>query len=330
MSIVFVGGEPSDFTWNGMSYAISTDGDRYRTDKARCATILLAQDDTRASFTHDPLETQWFGAYCDVYSPAPDGWTGDILTWKIGGQTRLILRAVVVGSQRRVRLLNVSGSTETTLATSSIAFPLGLGQLVTMVKWSETGGQVSVWKNDQLLINHTGNPIPSGSTGIPNGMTLGCPDTAGTMAISEVLVSSRDTRLMYVHTLVPTGDGDVNQWVGSYDAVDEIDPSEIESISATSSGRRIGLMVSAPTGLSVANRVRAIKVVANAQKGDDGPGTLKIGLRQGGVSGYAPQIAALTTTFQPYSGLFIANPATGQEFTLADLAQIQIAFETAG
>jgi hypothetical protein len=333
VTIFFVGGEPADFTFNGAAWAITTDGTRFRTDKARCAITTTGGSGVKASFSHPNLSTVWFGCYMHVTPGASDTtWTGDIVTWTISGTTRMILRAVTVSGVRTVRLLKVAGATETVLATSTVAFPMGINQLATMVKWSETTGQVSVWKNETLLINFIGNPIPSGSTGSPNGISIGCPDTApsASVAISEVLVDSQlDIRTMACYTLAPTGNGDVNQWVGGYAEVDEIEPNDADTISANAVGKRVGFTIPVPSGLTAENRVRAVKVVARASKGDFGPGSLKIGLRQAGVSAYTDTPFALTTTPAAYSGMFYTNPATAGALTVTDLNTLQLAFETA-
>jgi hypothetical protein len=331
VTVFFVGGEPSDFTFSGTAWTITQDGTRFRTDRARCALTTTGGSGVKASFTHTALSTQWFGAYLHVVPGSSDTtWTGDLLTWTYNGTPRMILRAVTVGGVRTVRLLNVNGTAETTLATSTVAFPMGLSQLATRFVWNATG-QVSIWKGETLLLNFVGNPIPAGVTSSPNGISIGSPDSApaASMAVSEVIITNVDSRTMAVYTLQPSGNGDINQWTGGFGEVDEIIPNEADTVYANAAGKRIALTFPVPSGVTNENRIQGLKLVAHAAKGEYGPANLKIGLRQGGAMTFTDTPFALSTSFAPYSGMFATSPVSGGALLPSDLAALQFAFETA-
>ena len=330
MTILFCGGEIADFpTTNGILPVSTTAGD-FRATRARCAvTHVMGGTNPKPAVTFPGRAQIWLGA--QVRTALAGGasnasWTGDLVAFREGGVNRLILRGYVSASTKTLRLIRVSGGTETVLATGSVAFDTTLAQLAVYVDYGATG-QVAVFRNMNPVLNYVGDPRPTGSTNL-DSLLLGGPDsTTGSLSHwSEVIVTDEeDTRILSLQTLTPTENGDVTQWAGTAADVDEVVASGADVISSETPGAAISLKTSGVPN-DANQKIKAVKVVASAAKTPGGPDIVKIGIRQNGNSQY-PVSASLGDAYTAQIALMTVNPVTGTEFTAADVASLQFVFQ---
>jgi hypothetical protein len=134
-----------------------------------------------------------------------------------------------------------------------------------------------------------------------------------------------------VATLVPTGNGVVNQWVGSdgdsvdnYALVDEIPPSTADYVRSPTIGQQDLYTLS---DLATTGAILAVAPTLYVAKDEVGPRTVKPLLRGAAIS--AGAALTLDFAYAQKQAIFTANPETAAAWTLGEVNALQVGVEVA-
>lgn len=178
------------------------------------------------------------------------------------------------------------------------------------------------WNKSVEVISWTGD-LSGICTYLDRVRLFVCADTDGYDALSEIVVADEDTRELRVKTLVPNGAGDTNAWTGGYAEIDELTRSDADGAYSNADGATLTTNLSGmPSGTY---RVKGLRLEAWALRTADAvPSGISIGIKDSGVI-YDGSTQPVSEVGAPYSQLFPAHPATGANFTAAQIEAIQLA-----
>lgn len=310
MPDLWCGGEDLDFQ-NGDPPGVNTFFGQYRTAYARCGI------QTFNSIPYFIRGTTWaaatsFWAHCQIYRQGT-GLIQQLLfgLMKSGTSSGLFVGAnpASVGNPNQLALFKWDGAAMTLLATETgSTFPGGvLLQLDIQVINFGAAATVNVYVNSVRLISFTGNVAAPGLVNLDQ-VAIAQTNSNSQVTISEVIVSTDDTRTFSLSTLPPTGPGRTDAWAGSFTDVNEIVMNDATSVSTNTAGLDEQFVVGTlPPGSLF---TRSIMVSARASNTVGAVvTTVALGVNSGGtVDPGAPQ--ALTTAWSNANRLMSVNPVT--------------------
>jgi hypothetical protein len=275
-------------------------------------------------------------ASAEVYAGIGFFWgaAGSILSfWGDAGAVQHVTVMVNSAGKIEVRRGSTSG---TLLATGATTIPSAAWFYVEAhVTISDTVGVVQVRLNGAATneIDFTGDTRNAGTStnidAVDMGTTANCSeadwyicDATGTGPANTWL---GDT---VVRPLVPAGDGDLSQLVGSdgnsvsnWALVDDLPASATDYVGSPTSGAEDAYALGDLP--SNATAVLGVQVSATMAKSDTGAASASITARIGGTD-YTTGAKTLSTTFQEFTDLLATNPATAAQWTPADVNALQV------
>jgi hypothetical protein len=136
-----------------------------------------------------------------------------------------------------------------------------------------------------------------------------------------------------VQTLLPTGNGNTSQGVGSdadsvnnYQLVDEVPFSSTDYVGVTTDGQ--GDTYSLSDLATGTNSVKGIQTSLNVAKSDAGTKSVKRRVRSGGTTYTGPSVA-LGTTYNTVIEVLELDPATSAAWTVSSVNALEAGFEAA-
>lgn len=330
MGLIWVGGEEIDFP-NGNIPIVETIGTYRNSNYARCA---LSQSQSASyqgarsqAFPGGSVTSCWFHfrLYHNVY--------GDIknrLYCGLGksGTSCGLWIALSSTSASKIQLCKCDGSTITNLANES-GNSLATVKLYTIdlhITSFGASGNVKVYVDGQStpVIDYTGDLTLTGMTTLDCALVQGVYEYYQAL-ISEVIVSTEDTRTYLLRTLAPNAAGDLNEWDGDgYTGIDEVALDDADRIYTDVADEDfLCNLLNIPSG---AFGVLGIKIAARACKSADASiQTLELGVKsQGSIdvdSGHT-----MTTAWVTYER--IAETINGNPLTQALLDLLQLCLES--
>lgn len=316
MTILLVGAEDIDFPDRDVIGMYTAGG--YRSDYARAA-INMNDICYLRSHTFTPLSSAWITCQWDRSSY----WGGND-NRVIGFENSSNNDWIGFGSgdsASKVAIFKYNGSL-TRLAVSDskpISAVSELYRFDLQVLNYGTNGTVNVFVNGALQVSYTGD-IAFGQTTfdriyIQSDDGLG--DASG--KISEIIVADEDTRLMSLKTLAPNASGDLNEWAGDYDSIDDITVNDADTVSTDTAEEDIQFNLS---DLPAGNF--DIKAVVASARMADGLGTLdaQLGIKtNGSVNLGSTQI--LDSGWETKRQIWTQNPITASPFTISEINALQ-------
>lgn len=332
MSILWCGGEDIDFGNGATVYVITGGG--FRTDYARCG---LASSGQGQAPSNSILKSTTFQG-----GAVTDAWLHFHLGNSIAANTNIMFCGftnsskasgdglyVGVGSTTtKIRLITWNSSSQAQLAIESgnsigNSTPHDIDIQVMSYGASAT---VNVYVDHSLVITFTGDVRISSLTNLDQiGIAGEGHDHRN--VISEVIISTVDTRSNSLVTHYPNGTGNANQWAGAYTDIDESTLSDTDLIYTNTNAQGVQLGLSnLPSGTFA---IRGAKAIARCEKTSDASVTqLKIGVRSGTTTDVDAGRVVATDTFTSYDRVMDVNPITSSAFTQAEIDALQIAFES--
>jgi hypothetical protein len=241
---------------------------------------------------------------------------------------------VMVNASGRIEV-RLGSTTGTLLATGSTVIT---GSTWTYVEarcvLSDTVGVVQVRLNGATTneVNYTGDTRNAGTAATIDGVDIGTTsnnsysdwyiaDTTGTVSNSWL----GDT---VIRPLVPAGDGDLSQLLGSdgnsvsnWQQVDELPASGADYNAGSTAGLEDTYAV---TDLpSQVSRVSGVQIAALMAKSDVGTTGASIIARVAGTD-YTPGAKALSTSFTEFLDVWTVNPATSAAWAAVDVNALQV------
>jgi hypothetical protein len=218
---------------------------------------------------------------------------------------------------------NTNGATQIALGTG-VALTQGVLVKVDIQLISYGGGgTVNVWLGGALALTYTGDLTVYGVSNFTQAcLIVPTVPFAGGLFMSEVIVSSTDTRTLSLCTLAPSGPGATDAWTGSCTDVNEIVVNDATAIfTNTANLDQDFTLTGLPTGTFT---IQAQKIIARAaQTAGATADQVALGIRSGGTTAPgSPQ--ALTTAWQAIESLMQTNPVTGAPWTQSDSNALQI------
>lgn len=182
---------------------------------------------------------------------------------------------------------------------------------------------VRLYVNGVCMLTYTGDVSLAGVSFL-DCVCLG-PVTNFSCFLSEIIVSSTDTRILSLKTYVPLAAGDTNTWTGAHTDIDETVISDADTVYVDSTAQDAQFNLSATPAGTFA--VDAIRIVARACKTVDAAvGTVALGVKSGGIvdvdAGHA-----LTTAWATYERL--TPTINGAQLTTALLDALQLNLRSA-
>lgn len=335
---LFCGGEDCDFQQSGSGLGVNTSTATFRSGFARCSIAANSSGFWRSGaaftvassvfWTTMRLQTSvpGFGSASPGTGPR---WVdaNNIVRLRIrnNGSPGANLQA---GSNILVEKLNSVGAA-TQLGSNfqipyNTSFPTGdLFKLDIFISYG-TSGTINIYSSNSsgvspvLIFSYSGDTTTDGNTtlaGIDLGMLVGG-NTGATY--SEVICHTASTLTMGLATQALTGNGNTDQWTGSYSNINGTTLSLSNPITSATPGQLEQFTVNAiPAG---AFAVRAVVNSMIAQKGTTGPGDYQMNVRTGGSDyfGATDPLSALNVPL-PYQYAFETNPATGLAWQTTDI-----------
>jgi hypothetical protein len=136
--------------------------------------------------------------------------------------------------------------------------------------------------------------------------------------ISELIVSTEDTRGLSVRTILLTGNGAHAEMTGDYSDVDDPAGSDGLSLKALAADQKSSF-TKAPVSGEFGSGTVIVSAIASAASGYGMVG----GLRIDGVDYYGDAMD-LTTGLLPGQTQFLTNPATGLQFTASEINAAEV------
>lgn len=188
-------------------------------------------------------------------------------------------------------------------------------------------GFVRAYLDDVLLGEFVGNTRFNGGTAIGR-FKIQSPvklDASWNESyIRRLICADQDLRYFDVFTLAPSGNGDINEWSGTYAALDEQGEAANDYMSTTVADKQYLVAMSdvpVVVGTPVVNDVIVRSVI---QAATDGPQHVQQQVKTNTQTVQAPSQAPSVGAFVTIEDHFPLNPATGAKWTLAELNALQV------
>lgn len=318
MSILWCGGEDVDFPVFTGCWMSS--GPR-RAGYDRCSiSISSAAAAKSAPFPGGAVTSAWLSfRYYAGYPHANDCFCGL-------GASATASSGLYVGldsaTATKIALWKYNGTTWTQLA-SETGTSLTDGKIHMELINYGANAIVRVYFNSVLIITYEGDVTVAGVTNV-DSVFLG--PVAIVIYITEIIVSTTDTRNMSLVTTYPSAAGDTLDWTGAYTTVDEDTINDADVAYDNTDGHQALYNLS---NLPAGNfSVLAMKEVVRACKSSDStPTRLNLGIKSGGTVDVA-DTKTLTTSWASYERYMAVNPVTGVAFTPAEIDALQLCLES--
>lgn len=323
-TILWVGGEDFDFP-NGGTVCSSTDAARFRSSFARrgyypCSYGSVIKTNTFAggAVTSAWVSAQWYGR--DSTNLPFFG-----LVNSSTGQGIFVGRGPTTN---QLGLFKWTGGTSFTSFSGGISGAISTGWALNKIDMHITNyGVTSTIKvyvngNTTPAVDFTGDSSVGTTTDFNQFGFYGYSD----FAISEVIVSTTDTRLMSVKTHAPNAAGTTNDWAGAYTDIDEEVTLDTDYVSETTSGQNFQCNI---TDLSATDySVEAVKVAARASSTGGAVSSLAAGVYTNSTVS-VPTAVNVTGGWKLVEQIYQVNPVTTTPWSVADVNSLQINLQSA-
>jgi hypothetical protein len=306
MTILWCGAEDSDLT--GTLVNIGNSSDSFR----RC---VISSSYLAHSISFTPQTSLWIAynttdymynnnhKYVGVRNSTSGSWVG-------GGSSSAGSLAVYKG--------NNAGSTQ--LATSSYITE-HIDRVDLHIESYGAAGRIRGYSNGYLTVDYGGDLVTGDGGSLDQVVLL----ESGfyTIAVAGIIVSTEDTRLLYIKTMVPDATGDTTSWSGTYADINEMTLNNTTAIYTDTADAEFQCNVTGmPSG------VYSVKAVAVAYQIAQGSPGLEIqhGIRSGTTT-YLEAAQAVDTYWEPKIKIYETNPITSNPFSPAEVNAIQMAFK---
>lgn len=233
----------------------------------------------------------------------------------------------IIGFNDGGTALVLKNTNNTILASGSLSFTNGtdLRKLDINIINYGISGTVNVYINGIRHITYTGDIRPVyGATTLSKIKLYLCVYRNYGANVSEIIVADEDTRLMRLKTLVPSADGDTNDWTGAYTNVNETTLSDSTIITSPSADNTFNANL---TGMPAGTfQIKAVKIATRMTTGPSGIG-IQSGIKTNGNT-YLGSTKQAIGYWETKEELYSINPDTGVQFTDAEIESLQIAHKT--
>lgn len=325
MGILWCGGEDIDFPNGALANMINESSASFRAGYARHSLSPGTGEMMRSTpFIGGAITSAWLSfRLVSTGSETSKGCVGLGLSGTFKG---LFIGCGASGG--KAAILKYDGSTWSILATEVSTTSLNKGAStfskydVEIISYGASA-TVNLYLNSNLIVTYTGDVTVSGVSNLDSVFLINNPNS---WFISEIIVSSEDTRNMSLVTCYPNAAGDTLEWTGAYTTVDEATISDADLAYDNTDGHRAMYNLSAvPSGsfsvLAVREAVRACR------SSDSTPTSLNLGVKSGGSVNVADN-HALSVVWTTYERIMATNPVTAAAFTQAEVDALQFVMES--
>lgn len=212
-----------------------------------------------------------------------------------------------------------------TLATSVLSVPTTLFRVDFQCKLSSTVGVLKLYINGALYVEFAGNTAPTSGIDIYS-LTVGN-ITSGICVHSATMVADEDTRGLTFVQRLPTGNGALSQWTGSYTDIDETGINDTDFITPASAGQISTFTFPTLPSQYTDYDVRAVVLSGRGQAGASDPTLFDMVARISGVNYFAAP-TDIPPAFGGRQIVYNNNPATGVPWTRAEVDAAQFGFRS--
>ena len=327
-TILWMGGEDIDFP-NGTLLSIGTDSRVFRSGYSRGGVYVSSYPGIASSnafpggaVTSAWISFQWYHTGNSNYPAVGFGKTGTSSYLFFGTDS---------GNGAKAALWKYDGTTFTELASESGTSVSGSWSVSGPVKFDMqvisygASATVNVYMAAQptAILTYTGNVVAGSAVSL---------DTAAIRAhdngenISEVIVSSTDTRNLSLVTLAPNAAGDTNNWTGSYSNINPLTINDATNITDNTNNDVFECKMNSLPSTGVT--ILGVKIGARATTAGGGETSIALGVKTNSsisVPSATTQTAAWSTTETFYS----TNPVTTNPWAPSEINALQINMKTA-
>jgi len=224
------------------------------------------------------------------------------------------------------------GVTPTVLATGTRTYTttsIGAANKIDIFVDYKVAGRFKVYMNGALMVDYEGDVTGGYSTTLSRFRLRNPASTvSGNRAsYSEVIASSRDTRLLNLVSLYPTGNGANSEWTGSYTAVNKTTTDEATYISSDTPDQ-VSSFATKDLPVGTSHKVQAVKVIGRAaQVGEGGPSHIQLGMAVSGSTAFGAEVP-VDGSYANTTEIWTENPVTGQPFTQDDVNALELAVKS--
>lgn len=327
-TILFAGGEDSDFVCNG-TCAVNTTTTNYDSNYAREAYNISfsSATDPPTTFAQSPVFTSgsilWIHASVAVGGAAVTNNAHGLDVLSPDGITRISLRQTSTTGIYKISTRNNAGSfVDLVTASACVTLPATVYHIDLFVNYN-TSGEAAFYCNGTKIADVTGDVTTNGATQL-NSFRLGnlTVNTAGLgTGWSEVIAATTNTTSMRVATLAPVANGNTDTWdVGGVSNVNEI---TLNDTTVNASGTATQVQLYTVGSLPSNNlQIEDLALSARALVDTTGPQHMQAMVRTSSTNYNSASMAPLNATFGPNWIDFPTNPNTGLLWTATDLGTV--------
>jgi len=336
-TILFAGGEDSDFILNGA--AASTSAATFSSGYARESIALssgvnVTQSPPSSSFVtpaftassilwvHANIDITPSGQCCQANAAdllrvfSPDGYPRISVTQSISNPSGVFT----------IYSINSSGSYTSLISMASGCFVFGHVSAFDLYINYATSGEVTLYCNGQQVADYTGNVTTNSATQL-NQVQFGPWSGPSSYAYyndttnwSEIIVSTTNTRSMRLVTLPPAANGNTDTFdTGGVSNVNETTLSTANPNASGTSGEEQEYTVTTSSFPSGSYSVLGVWLNAYTQVGTTGPQHLQGVVRTGGTDYTSSNLSPPQSAWGFVSTNWVTNPNTGVAWTTGNL-----------
>jgi hypothetical protein len=322
-----VGGTAANDPGSGGSFSVSTSTTNFRSAYCRCClqtTSGGAASDpptNRLGYGFSSAISQfWF--HCQFQTNSASGGTlsnAQLFRFCDGTTSRLAVRGTGTNGQLKISKRTAAGTFTDLVTGTSGAFTSGVTAVDLFVNYA-VSGQVTLYLNGVQVADYTGDVTTDSATTL-SGFTFGGIQTAVQNGISEIIVSSSDTRGKALWTLTPQAAGNTQSWTpNTVTNINEVTLSDATFISTTANDSlsEWTTSTSIPSG---SWSVDAIVQSARVEVAVSGPQHFDWVIRTAdGTDNLAGDSNAPITSFGNFKNkIWATNPKTGTAWATSDI-----------
>jgi len=331
MAILFAGGEFDAFIMLGSSFVFDAGSPNGDPNFCRGGMSYAAgSEPVTPDFGADQLEV-WAHMVTRQNGSSPQGSGFDLLELRNSSDQGVVrLRMIAAGT---IQLQYYNGTAWTAV---NPTFNISGNTVYSMdlyVKIDDVAGMIEWYRNGVLQASFYGDTNLFSGASIRKakiGMLSNVNGGANRSDQSEIIIATQDTRSMRLATLVPNGNGALDQWTGSFNDVDEVGVyTDFDYISSGTAEQVELFTVSDLSATAQTLDVVGVVVTGRGRKGAGGPQNLQMAIYTGGVqynTGDLPGLTNAFATLQP--AIWDQNPQTLAPWTVAEVQQLQIGFQS--
>ena len=330
-TILFFGGEDTDFTITGSYQAQSTNGN-IRNRSGGYGRGSVGPGSTGS--TSDPptnylsvtafaaQTTVWFHAYIGSENGYATTSASQFVRLLDAGTARIVLRGTGTSGQLKISKRSAAGTFTDLVTTAASAFQAGVTYpaVIDLGIVYGTSGSANLYINGVLAATYTGDVTTDGATTL-NQAQLGSFNTNGTVTpFSEVIIGTADTRALSLWTLAPVASGTTQSWLPN--TVGNINPVAINDVNlvATATNNALSGWTTPTTPPTGSFSLLAVGQSARLARGGAGPQTFAFYCRSGGTDNAGTDQTGISTSFTNYSFyLWPTNCTTAAAWAIGDI-----------